>query len=73
MTQTRERPVCGNCRHFFVTHRRERPWGCAAFGFVSSQLPNLDIFAVTGTNCARYDKRPAATPARALSNKRQER
>ena len=73
MTATQERPACGSCRHFFVTHRPERPWGCAAFGFASSQLPNVDIFAVTGTNCARYVRKPAVKPANTPKNKRQER
>ena len=58
------RPVCGKCQYFFVTHDPALPWGCRAFGFRAAQLPNLLVFASTGTNCARFEeKRPVMAPA----------
>ena len=43
---------CHGCKHFFITHRIKRPWGCKKFGFISKTLPSLEVFMTTGMECA---------------------
>ena len=44
--------VCHGCEYFFITHRIRRPWGRKKFGFISKNLPSLEVFMTTGTDCA---------------------
>mgnify|MGYP001448649363 CR=1 FL=1 len=37
---------------FFVTYKKERPWGCKKFGFISKFLPAREVFSTTGIECA---------------------
>ncbi|MED5531462.1 MAG: hypothetical protein VYA61_03750 [Pseudomonadota bacterium] len=48
---------CHNCRHFFITHDKFRPWGCSNFGFKSPNLPSHIVFSTTGTTCAYFKKK----------------
>ena len=44
--------TCHRCIFFFVTHRKERPWGCKKFGFISKLIPSIEVFSTTGMECA---------------------
>jgi hypothetical protein len=46
--------TCYNCLYYFVTHEKNRPWGCKKFGFKSKFLPSQEVFKATGTDCAYY-------------------
>lgn len=48
--------ACGRCRHYFVSHDPENPWGCRKFGFKSSTLPSHAVKQTTGTDCAYFDQ-----------------
>ena len=49
--------TCHGCNYFFITHRKQRPWGCKKFGFISKFIPSLEVFSTTGMECAyRKDK-----------------
>ena len=48
---------CAKCSHYFVTHQKERPWGCRKFGFKSKILPNLLVKSSTGMECAYYSEK----------------
>ena len=49
--------TCHGCNYFFITHRKQRPWGCKKFGFISKFIPSLEVFSTTGIECAyRKDK-----------------
>ena len=51
--------TCNGCLHFFVTYKKERPWGCKKFGFISKFLPAREVFSTTGIECAyRTEKIP---------------
>ncbi len=44
--------VCKGCQYFYVTYKKERPWGCKKFGFISKYLPAREVFSTTGIECA---------------------
>jgi len=46
--------ICSNCVFFFVTHDKNRPWGCKKFSFKSKTLPNQSILMSTGMECAYH-------------------
>ena len=58
ITPARNPASCHGCRHFFVTHNRQRPWGCRKFGFTSMRVPAQEILATTGTECAYFHPKP---------------
>ena len=49
--------ICSDCRHFFVTHDKYKPWGCRKFGFKSKKIPGLVVIETSGTNCAFKSER----------------
>jgi hypothetical protein len=46
--------MCSKCVNFFVTHDKNRPWGCRKFNFKSKALPNQTVSMTTGTECAYF-------------------
>ena len=51
-TNNKKVVTCNGCLHFFVTYKKERPWGCKKFGFISKFLPAREVFSTTGIECA---------------------
>ncbi|NBT87714.1 MAG: hypothetical protein EBT51_05325 [Flavobacteriaceae bacterium] len=49
--------ICGNCKYYFVTHDKNRPWGCNKFGFKSNTIPCQEVKNASGTDCAYYEKK----------------
>ena len=47
-----EKNTCFGCQNFYITHRAHRPYGCRAFGFISKNLPYLEVFSSSGMQCA---------------------
>ncbi|MDA0762994.1 MAG: hypothetical protein O3A39_01035 [Proteobacteria bacterium] len=48
---------CHGCIYFYITFKKERPWGCKKFGFISKFMPSSEVYNTTGTECAyRIDK-----------------
>ncbi len=50
---------CAKCTYYFVTHQKDRPWGCKKFGFKSKILPNFVVRNITGMKCAYYSPKGA--------------
>ena len=48
----KNRVTCHGCNYFFITHKKQRPWGCKKFGFISKFIPSLEVFSTTGMECA---------------------
>ena len=46
---------CYGCQHHFITHDKNKPYGCRAFAFKGPMLPSRTVFNVTGTECAYYE------------------
>ena len=55
---------CHGCLHYFVTHDRYRPYGCARFGFKTKSLPSQVVVESTGMQCAYREDRPSAKAGR---------
>ena len=43
---------CHGCRHFFITYKQSKPYGCKAYGFISKNLPSKVVFDSSGIKCA---------------------
>ena len=54
----RERPLCLNCEHFYITHQPDFPYGCKAMGFKSAKPPYLEVLRTSGIQCLAYKKKP---------------
>ena len=46
--------TCHGCNYFYITHRKQRPWGCKKFRFKSKNLPNDEVRQATGMDCAYF-------------------
>ena len=51
-TNNKKLVVCNGCQYFYVTYKKQRPWGCKKFGFISKILPSLEVSMTTGMECA---------------------
>jgi len=49
-----ERINCFECEYLFITHDKNRRYGCNKFGFKGPNLPSNTVFASTGTKCAYF-------------------
>ena len=54
MEKQNKRPNCFACRHFYITHEQETPYGCRAMAFKSLQIPALVVFSNSGINCQLF-------------------
>lgn len=45
---------CFKCRHLFITHEPEHPYGCHAMGFKSKQIPSLVVKRDSGMDCQLF-------------------
>ena len=61
---------CHGCAHYFVTHDRNRPYGCAVFGFKTKSLPSQVVIESTGMQCAYREDRSANNQGRKVENQR---
>ena len=57
-----DEPRCTKCAHYFITYNVRFPYGCRAMGFKSRQLPQQEIFRLTGMACQTFERRPAKKP-----------
>ena len=48
---------CNNCQHFYITYKKNFPYGCKAFGVISKKIPYLEVLKISGTNCALFSKK----------------
>ena len=44
--------TCNGCFYLYITYKKERPWGCRKFGFISKYIPSTEVFNTTGIECA---------------------
>ena len=45
---------CNNCKHLYITHDKNFPLGCRAFGFISKKQPYLEVYNISGMKCALF-------------------
>ena len=48
------RPVCLQCRSYFITHDPAKPYGCRALGFKSSRNPARVVYESSGIQCQLF-------------------
>jgi hypothetical protein len=60
-------PDCLHCEHYFVTWETDRPRGCRAYGFKSSELPSDVVRTTSGEPCQLFrPKRRAGEKTRLI-------
>jgi len=47
-------PNCYKCKHHFITFRKNRPYGCRAYGFMSKVSPSRVVYESSGIVCQLY-------------------
>ncbi|HCN31654.1 MAG: uracil-DNA glycosylase [Candidatus Micropelagos sp.] len=57
MTEIDTKNSCFQCRHLFVTHDKNKRWGCRKFGFKSAILPARVVLSTSGMKCASFQNR----------------
>ncbi|HEB70502.1 MAG TPA: uracil-DNA glycosylase [Desulfobulbus sp.] len=58
----RQKSLCLQCRHFYVTYDGRQPRGCRAFGFKSRQMPADVVLAGSGKACTLFVLRKKQDP-----------
>jgi hypothetical protein len=43
---------CHGCKHFYITYKQSKPYGCRVYGFISKILPSKVVFDTSGIKCA---------------------
>lgn len=51
----RQKALCLQCRHYFISWDPAFPYGCRAFRFKSALLPCLDVRASSGLSCLKFE------------------
>jgi len=54
---------CRKCKHFFITWDPKNPYGCRIFGMKTKQMPSVEVFATSGKECLKFQKKEE-TPRR---------
>ena len=64
---TNKRLTCNGCIYFYITYKKERPWGCKKFGFISKFSPATEVFntCLLYTSPSPRDKRQSRMPSSA--------
>lgn len=50
----KEKPICRNCKHFYVTWDSQAPNGCRAFGFKGRMMPSISVKKESGNECMKF-------------------
>ena len=45
---------CYKCEYLFITHDKNKRYGCKKFGFKGPYFPSITVFTTTGTKCAYF-------------------
>ena len=45
---------CYNCEYLFITHDKNKRYGCKKFGFKGPHFPSISVFTTTGMKCAYF-------------------
>ena len=45
---------CYKCEYLFITHDKNKRYGCKKFGFKGPYFPSITVFSTTGTKCAYF-------------------
>ncbi|MCK5884315.1 MAG: hypothetical protein KAG61_11550 [Bacteriovoracaceae bacterium] len=57
----KDKPVCRNCKHYFVTWDPQSPNGCKAFGFRGKSIPCIAVKRESGNDCMKFTAKQSRT------------
>lgn len=49
-----EAPNCLKCKYYYVTYKKDKPFGCRAMGFISRTSPSRVVYASSGMHCQKF-------------------
>jgi len=50
-------PNCLQCKYYKVTWDMNFPRACVIFGIKCTNMPNMEVFKATGSNCPSFKKK----------------
>ena len=59
---------CYQCEYLYITHEKNRRYGCRKFGFKGPYFPSVTVFSTTGTKCAYFKLKKRLQDSKSLSN-----
>jgi hypothetical protein len=62
-----ERIGCNSCKYFYITWNKKLPYGCRAMGFISKNLPCIDVVVIEGRDCLSFEGKNAESSANKAS------
>ena len=48
---------CNSCKYFYISWNKKYPYGCRAMGFISANLPSIDVLAIEGRDCLSFEEK----------------
>jgi len=54
---TPQRPICGQCKHYYITWEKKHPYGCKKWNFKSAAMPSVSVYKASGTHCQVFEKK----------------
>ncbi|MBT4288832.1 MAG: uracil-DNA glycosylase [Deltaproteobacteria bacterium] len=54
---TPQRPICGQCKHYYITWEKKHPYGCKKWNFKSAVMPSISVYKASGTHCQVFEKK----------------
>ena len=59
---------CYRCEYLFITHEKNKRYGCKKFGFKGPYFPSITVFSTTGTKCAYFKLKKRLQDSESLLN-----
>ena len=59
---------CYRCEYLFITHEKNKRYGCRKFGFKGPYFPSITVFSTTGTKCAYFKLKKRLRDGESLLN-----
>lgn len=55
-----QQPICGRCKHYYVTWEKQHPYGCRKWSFKSATMPSVSVYKASGTHCQIFENKNSA-------------
>jgi hypothetical protein len=56
-----EKPLCRNCRHYFITYDPQLPYGCRRYGIKSKDAPSKAVESAGAGECQGFESKPTGS------------
>ena len=56
-----DKPLCRNCRHYFITFDPQLPYGCRRFHIKSKEQPSVIVASAGMGECQGFEPKASAS------------